>query len=654
LKRWLGVPLLFVTASSGVGFSIYFALGVVADRGLGLTPLIFLAAGLFFAITTMTYVEGGTMFLERGGSSTFARHAFNELVSFIAGWAILIDYLIVIALAAITVPHYLTPISASLDAGVGEVGIAGAVIAFVAVLNMIGYTGSTRLRALIVVALADLVLRVAIIVVGVIAVWDPSLLTAQLDLFSSPSFSDIVYSFVLAMVAFAGIEAASNLAPDIQWDAADLRRVIGAGAVSVPLLYAAVAAVALMAVPVVPGPDGPHTALAGSLIEQPVLGVVDTYTPVWLADLLRWTTLLVAVPVLIMAANTAMLGLSRHVYTLATNRQIPSWLGKLFGRNTTPRLAITLAAVLSFALAIPGDVRFLAGIYAFGATLAIAIAHGSIVRMRITDPDRERPYRVPLNIRIRGADLPLPAIAGLVIAAFSWVSVIALHRDATLVGGVWMVFGLVAYFVYRRLVEGTSLTKRVTVPAEALAKQQPEIEYGHILVPVFGTKLDDDIVATAGRLADAEVEEGETPPRLEVIFIAERPLTVPIDSPLPKDLEAKARRALARAKQVAEEYDSVDVHTDLVPARQVGAAIIQEANRRGAEVIVMGAEPPTRIRGGAVLGGIGAARPDEVGKVTEYVMRKAPCRVLLTAPAVDSGPQQSAAADEEAAPSTDV
>ena len=114
-------PWLFAVVYSAVGFSIYFALGVVADRGLGLTPLIFLAAGLLFVLTTLTYVEGGAMFRERGGSSTFARYAFNELVSFIAGWAILIDYLIVIALAAISVPHYLEPISSGLgDAGAGD------------------------------------------------------------------------------------------------------------------------------------------------------------------------------------------------------------------------------------------------------------------------------------------------------------------------------------------------------------------------------------------------------------------------------------------------------------------------------------------------------------------------------------------------------
>ena len=100
----------------------------MADRGLGLTPLIFLAAGLLFALTTLSYVEGGAMFRERGGSSTFARHGFNELISFIAGWAILIDYVIMIAAAAITVPHYLTPVWGEFASGREELVVAAAVI----------------------------------------------------------------------------------------------------------------------------------------------------------------------------------------------------------------------------------------------------------------------------------------------------------------------------------------------------------------------------------------------------------------------------------------------------------------------------------------------------------------------------------------------
>ena len=119
-RRFLGVPWLWAVAHSAIAFSIYYSLGVVADHGLALTPVIFAVAGLVYMLTTMTYVEGGAMFSERGGSNTLARHAFNELVSFIAGWAILIDYVIVIALAAITVPHYLEPISDGLASGTGE------------------------------------------------------------------------------------------------------------------------------------------------------------------------------------------------------------------------------------------------------------------------------------------------------------------------------------------------------------------------------------------------------------------------------------------------------------------------------------------------------------------------------------------------------
>src|SRR5262245_56568738 len=173
LRRGVGVPGLFVAVYSAVGFSIYFSLGVVADRGLGLTPLIFLAAGLMFVLTTLSYVEGGAMIRERGGSSSFARHAFNELIAFVAGWAILIDYLIVAALAAISVPHYLEPISHDLSEPGWEIGVAGLVIVAACTLNVLNVTGRGRERRLAALALADIALQLAVIVVGVLAVFHP-------------------------------------------------------------------------------------------------------------------------------------------------------------------------------------------------------------------------------------------------------------------------------------------------------------------------------------------------------------------------------------------------------------------------------------------------------------------------------------------------
>jgi len=632
LQRGVGVPGLFVAVYSAVGFSIYFALGVVADRGLGLTPLIFLAAGLMFVLTTLSYVEGGAMIRERGGSSSFARHAFNELIAFIAGWAILIDYLIVAALAAISVPHYLKPISDDLATSDWQIVVAAGVIVAACALNVAGVTGRGRERTLSVLALADITLQLAVIVVGALAVLHPDRLTDQVHLFTDPTIKDIVYASVIAMLAYAGIEAAADLAPDIDVHPRDLKRIVSVGAIAVPLVYAGMAAIALMAVPVVAGPDGPQTALGDEYVRAPVLGVVSAYHPVWVSDAMRWIVALVAAPVLFWATTTAMLGVSRHIYTLAINRQIPSWLGKLNSRYATPHVAIALSGLIAIGMVAPTDVKLLASIYAFGATLAITIAHFSILRLRVIEPDQPRPFRVPWNVSWRGAQLPVPVLFAALLTSLAFISVLVLHDTARWVGGGWMVFGLVFYVIYRKLVEGTSLTLRVSVTERALTKQVPEISYRRLLVPVFGSELDDDIVSTAGRLAAAESKDGDGGARLALVYVVEVPLALPLDAELPPERQRAAGRALERARDVAEEYADVAVSTETIRARKVGAGIVEAARSSGAEAIVIGGEPPTKIRGGATLGGVGAAKPAEIGAATEYVLKKAPCQVLLTAP----------------------
>jgi APA family basic amino acid/polyamine antiporter len=650
--RILGVPLLFAVGYAAVGFSIYFSIGVVADRGLGLTPLVFLAAGVLFVLATLTYAEGGSMFRERGGSSMLARHAFNELVSFIAGWAILIEYVIVVALAAISFAQYLSPIWGGFTHGIGQIAAVAAVIAGAGAVNAAGFIGLRRQGLLLLLAVGDIALQVAIMLAGLFVALHPDLLTRHIDLFVQPSLKDLAIALAIATVAFAGIEATSDLAPDIGWGPRDLRRVVGSGALLLPLVYAGISAIALMAVPVTTGHAGPHTELAGRFIEEPLLGVVKSYDPAWIRDSLEVLVVAIAPAVLAWAASTSMLGLSRHVYALATHRQVPSWLGKLGQRRSTPYIAIWGAAIIAFGLAVPGDVRFLAGLYAFGSTLAVTIAHLAILKLRAADPERRRPFRVPLDVAIWGQRLPLPAIAGAILMAAGWVSVVVFRPHARWVGGGWMLFGIAFYFVYRRFVEGVSPTQRVEVPERALHKAVSDAEYETILVPVFGTELDDDIVSTAGRLADAADEPSEVRPRLEIIYVMDMPLTLPLDAVPRKERQEQADRALARAAEIASEYETVDADIAIVKARSVGAGIVEEARRRGVELIVMGGEPPTRVRGGAVLGGVGGSRPPEIGSVTEYVLRKAPCRVLLTAPperpedAAESVPQGAAATSE--------
>jgi basic amino acid/polyamine antiporter, APA family len=640
--RFLGVPLLFAVAYSAVGFSIYFALGLVAERGLGLTPLIFLGVGLVFLLNTLTYVEGEAMLRERGGSASFARHAFNEFVSFIAGWAILVDYMIVIALAAISVPHYLEPISSELSGTTGEIAIGGAVIALAAWTAIINWTGVGRQRALSVVAVAGVLLLVAVIVVGAITSWDPGAITRELDLFNAPSLEDAIYSGVIATAAFAGIEVAANLAPELEFRAIDLRRLVVAAATLVPLIYAGVAFVALMALPVVPTPSGPETALGTTYLKDPVLGVVDSFDPAWVSDAMTVAVVLIAPTALIWAASTAMLGLSRHVYVLATNRQIPSWLGRLNRRFQSPHVAILIAAALAFGLLLPTDVMLLGGLFAFGATIAFTIAHASIIRLRMTEPDRQRPFRIPLNVSVSGAQVPVPTIVAAVLTALAWVSVIAYHDTARWVGGGWMVLGIAGYVIYRKVFEGTQLLQRVEVPAEALAKDVAPVQYAAIMVPVFGTDLDDDIVGTAGRLADAAGRPGEEQPRLELVYVIEVPKKLPLDAIPPQGEVERANGALERGSEVASEYETVEVGSSVIRARSVGSGIVQAARDLGVDVIVMGGEPPTKIKGGAVLGGIGGERPEMIGPVTEYVLERAPTRVLITAPKSDGSLRETA------------
>src|SRR5918996_2429582 len=156
IERRLGAPRLFATAYSTVGSSIYFALGIVAAFALGLTPLVFLGAGLLFVITTLTYFEGMTLHPERGGSAVMARYAFNELLSFVAGWAILLDFLILIAISTLSIGHYLTAFWSGFGDQGGDLAIALFVLFLVARYNFLGK--APRGRRTIALSIVDLAL----------------------------------------------------------------------------------------------------------------------------------------------------------------------------------------------------------------------------------------------------------------------------------------------------------------------------------------------------------------------------------------------------------------------------------------------------------------------------------------------------------------
>jgi basic amino acid/polyamine antiporter, APA family len=630
LRRSVGSPLLFAIVYTSLASAIYFSLGVIAGHALGLTPLVFLIAALLFTLTAMTYAEGASMHQDGGGSTVFARYAFNELVSFIAGWAILLDYIILIAVTAYSATQYLRVFWSPLGHRAEALGLALVFIALVVLSNIRGF-GGRRARRIGLLVIGDLALQGFVVVLGLALFFNPHTLLDPIHLGSAPKWSDLVFALTVAAISFTSLESAAGLAGEVRISPRALKRVVGSGTATVVILYGGIALVAVTALPVHAG----HTELATRYLNDPMVGIVAHMRPHWLAEALRYVVGGLATLTLVAAANSAMLGLSRLAYSLSTNRQIPSGLGRLHPQRSTPYVLIILAGLIAASLVAPENLDFLVGIYAFGALLAFTIAHLSICRLRYSEPERDRPYRVPLSVTLRGRPLPLPAVFGMLASAAGWVAVMVVHEPARYVGLGWMAVGLALYVIYRRADE-TSLLRRVTVSPQVLRAEQPrERGYGSILVPLFGTELDEDIMQTAALLVSGEPtdEAAIDTATIEAVWVFVIPMSLPLDARLPEAQVRDARQALARAKAVGEEYGGVHVATATVRTRRAGYAIVDEARRRGVEAIVLGAEEPSLIRGGGRLGGRGGRLENFVGDVTKYVVSKAECRVIVTAPA---------------------
>jgi APA family basic amino acid/polyamine antiporter len=646
-RRSIGSPILFTIVYSSLASAIYFSLGVIAGHALGLTPLVFLVAAVMFTVTAMTYVEGASLHQDRGGATVFARYAFNELVSFIAGWAILLDYVILIAVTAFSATQYLQVFWGHLGDRGEAIGLALAFIAFVVLSNIRGF-GTRRARRVGILLAGDIALQASIVVLGMILFFDPAIWLDPIHLGSAPTWSSLIFALTVTVVAFTSLESASGLSGEVRISRAGLKRLVFSTTGTVGFLYVGIGLVAITALPV----HGGHTALGGRYADAPMIGVVSAVHPHWLEQTLRYLVAGLATVTLLAAANSAMLGLSRLAYSLSTNRQIPSGLGRLHPVRSTPYVLIIIAGVIAAGLVASEDLSFLIGIYAFGATLAFTLAHLSIIKLRYTEPERDRPYRMPGSIPFRGGTVPLPAAFGALASAAGFLAVMIVHEPARYVGLGWMAFGITMYVIYRRADEAP-LLKRVTVSPQVLrAEPSTERDYGSVLVPLFGTDLDDDIVQTAALLVSGEPtdEAAIDTATIEAIWIFVIPMSLPLDASLPEAQLHHAREVLARAKAVGEEYTGVEVATATVRTRRAGFAIVEEARRRGVEAIVLGAEEPSTIRGGARLGGRGGLE-GYVGDVTKYVIRKANCRVIVTAPAAkDSAVEVARRAHRSGAP----
>jgi basic amino acid/polyamine antiporter, APA family len=615
LERVLGTPALFATAYGNVGSSIYYALGVTAAFALGLTPLVFVVAGVIYVATSLTYTEGTVRYPEAGGSSSFARHAFNELVSFGAAWAQMLNYIITIAISAFFVPHYLSVFWGPLRENPWDIVGGTVVIVLLVALNIVGVREAAGLN--IFLALVDFATQLLLVLIGFILILSPETLVDNVDLGVAPTWGQFLVAIPIGMIAYTGLETISNLAEETRDPPRDVPRAYAWVATAVFAIYLTLPLVALSALPVERIGGGFETKLGlppdeGGFQNDPILGVVDNLG-------LEGTVLhaleiyvgILAATILFIATNAGVIGASRITYAMATYRQLPEVFRRLHPRFKTPWLSLVVfAGLVSILTLLPGQTTFLGTMYSFGAMLSFTIAHAAVVGLRYRRPDEELVYRAAPNLRLRGVDWPLFAIVGGAATAIAWLVVVVQEPGTRYAGLGWLAIGFVGYVVYRRRVVHEPLRETVRAPVLVLGPSLT-VEYRSVVVPVIRSSESEEALVAAARLA------AERAARVVVVHVIEVPLDLPLDVELP-EAEAEADDVLDNAAALVEGY-GVGAVARLLRARAAGPAIVEEADRRNGELIVMGA-PRARFGRGRIF-----------GSTVDYVLKHATARVLLVA-----------------------
>jgi APA family basic amino acid/polyamine antiporter len=611
-ERVLDAPALFAIAYGEIASSIYVALGIVAAAALGLTPLVLLLTGVVFLVVALSYAEGTAAIPETGGAETFTRRAFNDLVGFVTGWALFLDYLIVIALSALFLPHY---VGAALETDAPRSSPWDIVVAVgaIALIGAVRLVRRTRLHTpALVVALLDLAVQSLIVVLGLALVFSPGTLSEGLSLAPGQDWlDDLLFAVPLGFLAYTGLETVANLAEEAREPGRTLPRSLFSAIGLVVLLTVLVAVVGVSAFP---GTDG-STALGDEWLEAPLVGIVTAFEgelPAALVDVLRVAVGLSAALILLMAVTTSMSGCARLAHSMGTHGMLPRGLGRLERRTLVSREAIAAIAIVAIAVvlvsaAVGDDAAFLASAYSFGVLLAFTLAQLAVIRLRRREPELGRPFRARPDVRIRGVAVPLPALVGAPLTAAVFVLAMVTHEGARYAGPAWLALGLVVFALtrwheHRGMLE--DVDPRASFPVGA--------DFRSILVPMKLGDIGEEMVATAVALAK---EKGA---RVEAITVVKVPRERALDDELPPDVAERAAASIAEAQALGEENDVV-VHADAVHARSIGHAIVDEAARRRVDLIVMGSSPRWR------------RQSRFFSPTVDHVLQHAHCEVLVVA-----------------------
>ncbi len=613
LERVLDAPALFAVAYGEIASSIYFALGIVVAAALGLTPVVLLVAGVIFLVVSLSYAEGTAAVPETGGASSLVRRSTNDLLGFATGWVLFLDYLIVIALSSLFFPHYLgTALSLEqLRESPWDVVVAAAVIVVIVGVRLWRHVHAHAWGLLI--AAVDLAVQLLLVALGLVFVFSPQELVDGFSFGPGLGWHDLAFALPLAMLAFTGLETVANLAKEAREPGRALPRSLFSAIGLVVVVTTLVGSVAVVALPAAGG----VSPLGTTWLEAPLVGVAAALSadlPAAVGDLLRVVVGISGALVLFAAATTAVSGCVRLSLTMGEHRQLPRPFSRPHRRAVVPRAgllatgAVALVVVVGAGLVQGKDeVTFLASIYSFGVLLAFTAAQVAVLRMRVTEPDLPRPFRARPEVTIRGVRLPLPALVGAPLTLAVFVIAMVTHEGARYAGPVWLFCGLVVYLATRRWEE-----RGLLEDVDPLAQLPPGAAFRRLLVPMKLGDVGEEMLATAVAIAKERGAE------VEAITVVRVPRSFPLEGPLPPDVQARVDATLEEARLLGEE-NGVTVAVDVVRAREIRHAIVDEAKRREVDLIVLGSSPRWR------------RQSRFFSPTVDHVLRHAPCEVLVVA-----------------------
>src|SRR5256885_5749875 len=381
-------------------------------------------------------------------SDLFARHAFNEVVSFGAAWAQMLNYVITIAISAFFVPHYLSIFWEPLKQNPWDIiGGAGVIVVLVA-LNIVGIQESARIH--IVLAAIDFATQVLLVLIGFFLVFSPHILVSNVHLGVAPTWANFLLAIPVGMIAYTGIETVSNLSEEARDPVRSIPRSILMVAIAVFAIYFPLPLIALSAMPVHLVNGHYQTVLGlppsqGGFANDPVLGLVEHLgLGGTMLSAIKVYVGLLAATILFIATNAGIIGASRITYAMAGYRQLPSLFRRLHPKFKTPWLSlIVFGGFISILVLLPGRTNFLSTMYSFGAMLSFSVAHAAVIQLRRQRAGEDIPWKARPNFRWRGVDWPVFAVVGGIGTALARADVVIQYPSTRYAGLAWLAIGFV-------------------------------------------------------------------------------------------------------------------------------------------------------------------------------------------------------------------